>query len=106
MKRKLILMGFAVLAGLPHAVLAKSNDKENATQSQIAWVGARMPHYGSESAAPPLMEHLAVMPSGRQAAVPNTWRLDFAMPRTEVAGLPDPLPARGGRAGVSLKLDF
>lgn len=106
MKRKLVLMSFAMMAGLPHAVLAKSSDKESATQSQIAWDGAYMPHYGKEGASHPLMDHLPATPSNTPEIIPNKWRLDFGMPSTEMVGAQESLPARGGRAGISLKMDF
>ena len=106
MKRKIFMMGFAMMAGLPHAVCAKGGGKENLAQSYSSWNGSYMPHYGSEGAARPLMDHLSVSSVSYRDDDRNKWRLAFSMPRAEVAGASDSPVERGTRMGVSLKLDF
>jgi hypothetical protein len=106
MKRKMLMMGFAMVAGLPHAVCAKGGGKENLAQSYSSWNGAYMPHYGAQGAALPLMDHLSVSPASDQGATQNKWRLDFGVPRADMLGAPDPLMGRDARVGVNLKLDF
>lgn len=105
MKRKMFMMGFAMMAGLPHAVCAKGGGKESLAQSYSSWNGSYMPHYGAEGVAHPLLDHLSVSPASQDAA-PNTWRLGFGMPRVEAAWAPDPLMGRDTRMGVSMKLEF
>lgn len=105
MKRKMLMLGFAMMAGLPHAVCAKGG-KESQVQSYSSWNGAYMPHYGAEGAAHPLMDHLSVLPASSQDAAPNKWRLEFAVPRADLQGAADPLMGRDTRVGVSFKLDF
>lgn len=106
MKRKLVLMGFAMMAGLPHAVLAKSGMKESYAQTYASWNGDYMPHYGSEGASFPLMDHLNAAPARGQDAELNKWRLDFGLPRENLIGAQESAMGKGARAGVSLKLDF
>jgi hypothetical protein len=106
MKRKLLMMSFAMMAGLPHAVFAKGGEKGFAAQSYASWNGAYMPHYGSEGAKYPLMDHLTASPSASQDADANKWRLEFGLPRADLMGVQDPSMGKGAGAGVSLKLDF
>jgi hypothetical protein len=104
MKRKVMMMGLAMVTGLPHAVCAK-NGKEYPAQTYSSWNTAYMPHYGVEGTAHPLMDHVSVasaMP-GRRAS--DTWRLEFAPPLA-VSNADDPLTAKDKRMGFSLKLDF
>jgi hypothetical protein len=106
MKRKLMMMSFAMMSGLPQAVCAGSSEKGGLSISYASWNGDYMPHYGSEGAAHPLMEHLTATIANGQDAGPNKWRLEFAMPRVDMMGAQDQLPTKGGAAGVSLKLNF
>ncbi len=106
MKRKLFMVGFAMMAGLPYAVCAKGGGKENLAQSYSSWNGSYMPHYGSEGAAYPLMDHLYVAPAAYRDAAPNKWRLGFIVPRAEMMGATDPLMGGDTRVGVSMKLEF
>lgn len=103
MKRKIMMMGLAMVTGLPQAVCAR-NDKENAAQSYASWNTSYRPHYGVAGAAHPLMDHASV--SGLPVQnLSNTWRLGLAPPAA-VASADDPLSANVRRVGFSLKLDF
>jgi len=98
MKRKVMMMGLAMVTGLPPAVCAKSGS-EGWAQAYSSWNTSYMPHYGVEGAAKPLMDHVSV------AGALNTWRLELAPP-TAVSSEDDPLTAKDKRVGFSLKLDF
>lgn len=106
MKRKFMVLSLAMMSGLPQAVLARGGEKGGLAQSYSSWNGLYMPHYGSEGAAHPLMDHLSALPGVGQGAGPNRWRLEFSLPRADLKGQDDPSMGRGLRAGLSLKLDF
>lgn len=104
MKRKVMMMSLAMVAGLPHAVCARSGHEDSA-QTNSSWSTSYMPHYGAEGAAKPLMDHVSVGGALSGQDLSNTWRLEFAPPTT-VSGADDPLTAKDKRMGFSLKLDF
>ena len=106
MKRKLLIMSFAMMSGLPAAVCARGGGNESLAQSYTSWNGAYMPHYGSEGAAHPLMDHLTASPSGIQDAGLNKWQLVFGLPSPNLMGVQGPSTGKGAQAGISLKLDF
>jgi hypothetical protein len=106
MKRKVMMLGLAMVTGLPHAVCFGFGEGEkNAAQSYSSWNAAYTPHYGAEGAAKPLMDHVSVasIPLGQNAR--NTWRLDFTPPPA-VSAAGNPLSANDKRVGLSLKLGF
>jgi hypothetical protein len=102
MKRKVMMMGLAMVTGLPAAVCA-GGDNEFSSAS-ASWNTSYMPHYGAEGAAKPLMDHVSVSsPPGQ--GIGNTWRMEVAPPAA-VSTADDPLTAGDRRVGFSLKLDF
>lgn len=105
MKRKVAMMGLAVMAGLPHAVCAKGVGREGPSPAYSSWDAPYMPHYGSDSGAHPLMDHFpspAVLP---RRTASNEWRLELAPP-APVSRADDPLMAKDKRVGVRFSLDF
>lgn len=104
MKRKVMMMGLAMVTGLPQAVCAKSGQGDSA-QAYTSWGTSYMPHYGVEGAAKPLMDHVSVAGALPGPSTSNTWRLEFA-PLPAVSRGDDPLTAQDKRVGFSLKLDF
>jgi len=102
MKRKVMMMGLAMVTGLPHAVFARN---EGPAQTYSSWNTSYMPHYGAEGAAKPLMDHVSVAGALPGQDISNAWRLEFAPP-TAVSSEDDPLTAKDKRVGFSLKLDF
>lgn len=104
MKRKVMMMGLAMVTGLPHAVCAK-NGKEHPAQTYSSWNADYMPHYGIEGAARPLMDHVSVTGAAPGRRASDTWRLEF-VPPVAVSSADDPLSAKDKRVGFSLKLDF
>jgi len=102
MKRKVMMMGLAMVTGLPHAVFARNEDS---AQTYSSWNTSYMPHYGAEGAAKPLMDHVPVAGALPGQGISNTWRLEFTPP-TAVSSEDDPLTANDKRVGFSLKLDF
>ena len=104
MKRKVMMMGLAMVTGLPHAVCAKSGN-EGSAQAYASWNTSYMLHYGAEGAAKPLMDHVSVAGALPGKSTSNTWRLGFTPP-TAVSRADDPLTAEDKRVGFSLKLDF
>jgi len=105
MKHRVVMMGLAVVAGVPHAVQAKGLGVESPTQSYSSWSAPYMPHYGTEASARPLMDHLSVPAALPQRSARNEWRLNLVPPST-VSETDDPLTAGHKRMGVSFKLDF
>ena len=105
MKHRVVMMGLAVVAGVPHAVQAKGLGVESPTQSYSSWSAPYMPHYGTEASAHPLMDRLSVPAVLTQRSASNEWRLELAPPPA-VSGTDDPLTTGHKRVGVSLKLDF
>jgi len=104
MKRKVMMMGLAMVTGLPHAVCAESGNEDSA-QAYSSWNTSYMPHYGVEGAAKPLMDHVSVAGALPGRGISNTWRLEFAPPPA-VSRADDPLTAKDKRVGFSLNLDF
>jgi hypothetical protein len=104
MKYKIMMMGLAMVTGLPHAVSAKSG-KEDLAQTYSSWNSRYMPHYGVEGAARPLMDHVSVADAGSSRGTGDAWRLEFAPPRA-VSNADNPLTAKDTRMGFSLNLDF
>jgi len=105
MRRKVMMMGLAMMAGVPHGVSAKGFGKESTLESYSTWNAAYMPHYGREGLAHPLLDHLSapVVPAGRDSS--NEWRLKF-VPPPAVTSSDDPLTANDKRLGVSFSLNF
>ena len=60
MKRKVTLMGLAMITGLPPVACAKSVNKD-ASPTYSSWNTSYMPHYSAEGAAKPLMDHVSGM---------------------------------------------
>ena len=104
MTPKIIMMGLAMITGLPHAAHARSG-KEDLAKAYSSWNTPYMPHYGIEGAAHPLMDHVSVPPPYPGRSTRNAWRLDFAPP-VAVLATDDPLSAKDKRVGFRLKLDF
>jgi len=104
MKRKIMMVGLAMVTGLPHAVCAKGG-KEGSTQAYSSWNTSYMPHYGVDGAARPLMDHVSVagVPLGQGTS--NKWQLELA-PLLAVSRADDPLMAKDKQLGFNLKLDF
>lgn len=102
MKRKLAMVGLAMLSGLPLAVCAKGQGKAVPVHAYSSWSAPYMPHYG-KGAAQPLMDHLAAPATLRRGD--NAWKMDFTPPQA-VSGTDDPMMAREKRVGVRFKLDF
>jgi hypothetical protein len=104
MKRKIIMMSFAMLAGLPHAVFAKGSGKQDTAQAYSTWSSPYMPHYGIEGTIHPLLDHLSA-PVARNTSH-NDWQLALVPPRIDAADTDNPLVGGGKRVGFSLKLQF
>jgi hypothetical protein len=104
MKRKVMMMGLAMMTGLPHAVYAKGGN-ENSARAHSSWMTSYMPHYGDEGVARPLMDHVSVASAAPGHGIGNTWRVEFTPP-VAVSRADDPLASRDKRVGFSLKLDF
>jgi len=103
MKRKVMMMGLAVVSGLPNAAYAESGNEVSA-QASPSRNTQYVPHYSAEWVSVPLMDPVSVASlSGQRAR--NTWRLEFAPPAA-VSTADDPLAAEDKRAGFSLNLDF
>ena len=103
MKRKMMMMGLAMVTGLPSAVWAGS-ESEAPSRASASWNTSYMPHYGAEGAATPLMDHASVA-SVSGEGMSDAWRLEFAPPAAISTG-DDPLSAEDKRVGFSLKLGF
>jgi hypothetical protein len=106
MKRKILMMSFAMIAGLPQAVCAKGRGEEGQAQFYSTWNTPYVPHYGAEGAAHPLMDHLAVPAGISRNVSSNNWKLGFAPPRTVATGSDNPSAGTDKRLGLSLGLAF
>ena len=106
MKRKVMMIGLAMVTGSPHAAWAKSGN-EGASQAYSSWNASYMPHYGAKGVASPLMDHVSVagVSTLPGQGIPSTWRLEFTPP-PPVSNADDPLATPGIRAGFRLTLDF
>jgi hypothetical protein len=104
MKRKVMMMGLAMVTGLPQAVYAKDG-KEDSARAYSSWNTPYMPHYGVDGVARPLMDHASVADVLPGQGTSSTWRLGFAPPMA-VSRADDPLTAKDIRVGFSLNLDF
>ena len=102
--RKIMMVGFAMLTGLPQAVLANGSGKQETTQAYSGWNSPYSPHYGIEGAKHPLLEHLSA-PVARNTPH-NSWQLEPVPPRMVVTDSDNPLMDRARRVGFSLKLQF
>jgi hypothetical protein len=105
MKRKMIMMGFAMVAGLPQSLYANSWDKADQTQSYSSWNTPYVPHYNAEAEAHPLMDHLA-LPAGFSRHSSSSWKLELTPPRAEAAAPAYPLMDRDKRIGFGMRLAF
>ena len=105
MKRKVVMMGLAVMAGVPHGAWAKGLGKESMGQTYSAWNTSYSPHYGSEGLVRPLLDHISAPVVLPERALSNEWRLKF-VPPAAVSAADDPLTANDKRVGVSFSLNF
>ena len=106
MKRKILMMGFAMIAGLPQAVCVKAWGREDQAQSYSSWNTPYVPHYSAEGATRPLMDHLGVPARYSRNASNSDWKLGFTPPRAEATGTAYPPVGRDKKLGVSLGLAF
>lgn len=106
MKRKILMMGLAMMSGLPHAVYARSGS-EGASHPYSFWNSSYMPHYGAKGMAEPLLDHVSVAGVSAPGAqgISNAWRLEFTPPQP-VSNADNPIADQGIRAGFSLTLNF
>jgi hypothetical protein len=105
MKRKMVTMGFAMIAGLPQAVYANSGGEDDPTRSYSTWNTPYVPHYSAEGEAHPLMDHLAV-PAGFSRNASSGWKLEFTPPRAEAAVATYPSLNKDKRIGFGMRLTF
>lgn len=105
MKHKVVMLGLAMVIGVPYGVCAKGLGKEGAATSYSSWNAPYIPHYGAEGLVHPLMDHLSVPSVLPRRSTSNEWRLDFASLPAE-ARVDDPLIAKDKRVGVTFKLEF
>ena len=106
MKRKLIAMSIAMIAGLPHAVSANGSNKQDVKQPLIALEELERSLYAVKWAVPPMRESLTIRHSNQRAPDPSSWRLDLGMPTVEAVGAPDVLPEQKVLTGISLWMKF
>ncbi len=103
MKRKCMMLGFAMMTGLPQPVCAKGFGKEENFWHYVAWNTPYSPHYGKESEAYPLMDHFSAAATNN---VENSWKMQLSPPEPDRAGMDTPLQGRDKRLGISFKLEF
>lgn len=103
MKRKVMMLGLAMVSGLPSTVYAKSGNEVSA-QAYPSWNMHYVPHYSAEWVSVPLMDSVSVASLPGQGTS-YAWRLEFDPPAA-VSTADDPLSAEDKRVGFSLKLDF
>lgn len=103
MKRKFMMLGFAMLTGLPQAVCAKGFGKEENARPYASWNTPYSPHYGKEGEAYPLMEHFSAAVA---RSAENSWKMQFSPPEPDRASMDTPLQGRDKRLGISFKLEF
>lgn len=105
MKRKLAMMSLVMIAGVPQFVYAKGAGKDGLAHAYSSWNTPYMPHYGSDGAIHPLLDHLSIPAVRASDDAHDAWRLEFAPPPA-VAQSDDRLSAGETRLGLSFKLDF
>lgn len=106
MKRKVAVLGLAMMTGLPHAVCAKGGGKEAYVPSHSSGGDAGVPHYGIEEVGFPQMKSLSGSDALPQQGSNDVWKLELAPPAAGSRSSDDPLTAKEKRVGVTLKLDF
>lgn len=105
MKRRILMVGLAMMAGTPHVICAKGFGKENPADTYASWNAPRAPQFGSEGAIRPMMDRLAMSAVAPVRGADDAWRLDFTPPAS-VSAADDPLAAKDKRFGLSLKRSF
>lgn len=103
MKRKFMMLGFAMLSGLSSAVCAKGFGKEERMASHASWNTTYSTHYGKEGADHPLMDHLSV---NIPRTAESSWKMQLSPPTIDQAGMDSPVHGRDKRLGISFKLEF
>jgi hypothetical protein len=106
MKRKVALMGLAMITFAPYGLCAKGVNKEGYTSSYSSEGSSYVPHYGADGGVYPLMDHFSVADALPQRNTSDTWRLELAPPTTVSQSSDNPLMANDKRVGVTFKLDF
>lgn len=95
MKRKVAMLGLAMMTGLPHAVSARGVSKE-----------AHVPYFGIEEVGFPMANSFSETDALPQQGSNDVWKLELAPPAAGSRSSDDPLTAKEKRVGVTLKLDF
>jgi hypothetical protein len=104
MKRKAVMLGLAMITGLPHVADAKEIGEDSASSAFSATPGSYMLRYGG-GASP--RDHLSVPEILPQRYVGNEWQMKFmAPPAAYQSQSDDPLMANDKRVGVTFKLNF
>ncbi len=104
MKRKVALLGLAMMTGMPHAVCAKGIGKVNSTASDSYGVSSYLSRV--DGPTPPLMAHLSAPDPLMRRGTTSEWQVELAPPPAVSHRSDDPLMARDKRVGVTFKLDF
>jgi hypothetical protein len=109
MKRRFLVLGMAIMAGMPGMAFAKSTPKEGGIRDYTAWNSVYSPHYGRMAAAHPLMDHMEAWVSRaaqRSGGEIKAVRLEFNVPEVAHGLIPEPALENDRRIGVALRFTF
>lgn len=96
--RKIFMMGFAMMAGLPQPVCAKDGGRESPEQVAVSRSGP--------SGATPLRDYLTPEPKAMVRSTPETWHMAFGMPDKPSSLNLDPPVSPGTPVGMTFRLNF
>jgi hypothetical protein len=104
MKREAVMLGLAMMTGLPHVANANGAGEDSASSAFSTTSSSYLLRYGG-GASP--MDHLSVSEILPQRFVGNEWQMKFMAPPAAYQSQSDnPLMANDKRVGVTFKLDF
>ena len=105
MKRKVAMLGLAVMTGMPHVALATGLGKSSASKASSSVDDLQLPQYEADGSVSRLMGRLSVPETLPLRKTVNAWQMEFVPPPLAYQS-DGPLMTKDKRLGVTFKLDF
>jgi len=105
MKRKVAMLGLAMMTGLSHVAFATEWGDGNSSEAALSEDDLQLPQHGAEGSVYRLMGRMSIPVALPQRNSVDAWQMEFVPPPSAYQS-DDPLTANDKRVGVTFKLDF
>ena len=105
MKRKVAILGLAIMTGLPCVVFATGWGDGGPSKFALSEDDLQLQQHGAEGSVHRLMDRLSIPVALPQRNTVDAWQMEFVPPPSAYQA-DDPLTANDKRVGVTFKLEF